>query len=131
MVTRQHRARLGLSNHYACYIYKTRAQTSLSPSLAVMLFYIFAIKHGLGLDHDHHSRQSIALVLLIKNSTYTLNTKQKHKKTAQANKMPFMTSEQETEWALFLQPWSPHAVFRLIHYTCRQMTGIHQLVLMY
>ena len=66
------------------------------------------------------SRQSIALVLATKNNQTQHYIHQKHKreteKTALANKTiytliwytPFTTSSQETEWALFLQPLSPH-----------------------
>ena len=65
------------------------------------------------------SKQSIALVLTTKNNKTQHYIHQKHKreteKIALANKQSkpwfgtaFTTSGQETEWALFLQPRSPH-----------------------
>ena len=53
-----------------------------------------------------------------RNTTCTLNTKDKQKKTAQANKTnytlvwyAFYNLQQETHQALFLQPRSPHGAY--------------------
>jgi len=56
------------------------------------------------------------------NTAYFLNTEDKQKKIVTANKetepwfdTAFATSGQEMEWALFLQPRSPHAANSVLY----------------
>jgi len=100
-----------------CQTHKTKRETTIWSALSEWVSVYGLTSHS---THIRSFRRRVfpsnQLHKYWKSKTikHTRNTKEKHRKTALANKTiytligtPFRTSGQETEWALFLQPRSP------------------------